>query len=649
MKFNIIFRVLIITLAFNGHVRSEYITQINIQQAGVINSVYIKLLENDAPLTVQNFRNYVSDGDYTNSFIHRSWPGFIIQGGGFTFDPALNDGTFSYDSVNDLYPGGLQPVPEDLQIINEFGNSNLRGTLAMANSEWFVNLKDNSVDLDTQNGGYTVFAEILGTGMDVFDGIAIQPVFNLTTDIHPSFELLPLLGYVSGPVTNDNLVLVKSVNEILSITPDIIYGTVTSGANLQPEIVIQNTGVDSISIGGIATLNTLSAPYKIVSDFCSNTVLFSGQRCSFIVLFSPEAEGIFTDDFDVEFPDLGINYLITLSGEGGPAVAEADITVSHSSVDFDEHDVLYSVDDLPYTGVISIRNLGTLSLDLLAIELSLDSDSEFTFDGDCIGISSLAPGAACSINLSYHPMTAGNHTAKLILETSDPDQGLFEIPIFAAADSENDGVDGIVEDASPNNGDGNNDDVLDSRQSDVVSFSDLKGTYVTYASTLDQPFMDVLIAEQSVLDENPDNVIIETGVHEFTLDAIASNVIVEIGLMLPANVNPSAYYVYGPTLDNAVPHWYKFDFDGETGVTFLGTAIITSPSGNKIKRNLVTLKIKNGGRGDSSSIADTQIVVKSGINYGYSSNDGGGLLSIFFLITIFLTGLLMRAFLLSRG
>ena len=240
-------------------------------------------------------------------------------------------------------------------------------------------------------------------------------------------------------------------------------------------------------------------------------------------------------------------------------------------------------------------------------------------------------------------------TAKLILETNDLDEGLFEIPIFAAAASENDGVNEIIEDASPNNGDGNNDDVLDSRQSDVVSFSDLKGTYVTYVSTLDQLFMDVLIAEQSVFDENPDNVIIETGVHEFTLDAIASNVIIEIGLILPANVNPSAYYVYGPTLDNAVPHWYKFDFDGETGVTFLGTAIITSPSGNKIKRNLVTLKIKNGGRGDSSSIADTQIVVKSGINYGYSSNDGGGLPSIFFLITIFLTGLLMRAFLLGRG
>jgi peptidyl-prolyl cis-trans isomerase A (cyclophilin A) len=48
--------------------------------------------------------------------------------------------------------------------------SNLRGTIAMAKlggdpdsatSEFFFNLADNSENLDNQNGGFTVFAQVI--------------------------------------------------------------------------------------------------------------------------------------------------------------------------------------------------------------------------------------------------------------------------------------------------------------------------------------------------------------------------------------------------------------------------------------------------------------------------------------------------------
>ena len=345
----------------------------------------------------------------------------------------------------------------------------------------------------------------------------------------------------------------------------------------------------------------------------------------------------------MNFPDLGINYLIKLSGEGGVVADEADIASSFSSVEFGEHDVLFSPDDPPYTGQLVISNTGKSPLDLLAIALSPGSDAEFIIDGDdCINTSTLAPGDGCIISVSYLPMVGGSHTAKLILESNDPDESLFEIPIFGAAVAENDGINKDIEDAAPNNGDGNNDDILDSRQSHVVSFPDLKSTYLTYLSYWNQSFLDVRVADQNVLDENPDNVILEAGVHEFTLDNVALNAVVEVGLILPANINPSAYYIYGPTPENSTPHWYKFDFDGETGAEFKGTAIIPSLTGD-ITRNLVTLKIKNGGRGDSSSVQDTNVVVKSGINYGYvDNNDGGGFLSFLFLLTTTLTCFFMR-------
>lgn len=43
----------------------------------------IELFDAAAPRTVANFLAYVNSGAFNNSFIHRSIPGFIIQGGGY--------------------------------------------------------------------------------------------------------------------------------------------------------------------------------------------------------------------------------------------------------------------------------------------------------------------------------------------------------------------------------------------------------------------------------------------------------------------------------------------------------------------------------------------------------------------------------------
>ena len=44
-----------------------------------------------------------------------------------------------------------------------------------ATSQWFVNLADNSANLDIQNGGFTVFGRVIFDGMVVFDAIARLP------------------------------------------------------------------------------------------------------------------------------------------------------------------------------------------------------------------------------------------------------------------------------------------------------------------------------------------------------------------------------------------------------------------------------------------------------------------------------------------
>lgn len=452
------------------------------------------------------------------------------------------------------------------------------------------------------------------------------------------------------PAYSEITIIQDTIPEGLSITSEINYGVVTPGSNLQPEVVIQNIGVNSVLVGGIEVRNPLSSPFEIVVevDSCSNRELLPGQRCSLIALFSPASSGTFVNFIDVDFPELGINRQINLDGEGGAVAIEADITSTFSSIDFNIHfnivDVRFSVDDPPYLVQTAIVNpkTATAPLDLSTIGLSPGSNSAFSLGGFCLEVSSLEPDTGCILDIFYLPLVEGSTTATIIIESNDPDESPFEIPIFAVAQLENDGVSSEVEDAAPVNGDGNNDGTPDSQQSNIASLPDLNGTYLTYVSDASKPFQDVGIVDQSTFVEDQDGVILSAGVHEFTVNNVSTDEVVEVGLLLPPGVSPSAYYVFSTTAENDIPHWYKFDLDAETGAAFMGVAKFFSPTGNTVDKNIVFLRIKNGGRGDSSNTQDDKIVVKGAINY--SSQDDTGILSPLFFPLIVLLFLLRRVY-----
>lgn len=153
-----------------------------------VGSFYIDLFEDEAPRTVANFLNYLRDGDYENSFIHRNEPRFVIQGGGFVFEN-----------------GETSDVPEDDPIDNEVTVMNTRGTVAMAKiggdpdsatSQWFINVQDNP-NLDEDNGGFSVFGRVMGDGMEVVD---------IINSLATTRQGVPLYRYDSGPVSDEHIV-----------------------------------------------------------------------------------------------------------------------------------------------------------------------------------------------------------------------------------------------------------------------------------------------------------------------------------------------------------------------------------------------------------------------------------------------------------
>ncbi len=121
-----------------------------------------KLFDEKAPITCENFRQYVADGFFNGTIFHRVIPNFMIQGGGFEAD--------------------MNQKPTRTTIKNEAdnGEKNRRGTVAMARTaavdsataQFFINLGENDfLNHGDRDFGYAVFAEVT-EGMDVVDAIA---------------------------------------------------------------------------------------------------------------------------------------------------------------------------------------------------------------------------------------------------------------------------------------------------------------------------------------------------------------------------------------------------------------------------------------------------------------------------------------------
>ena len=122
--------------------------------------IVIELYDN-MPITTGNFKKLVSEGFYNGVIFHRIIPDFMIQGG----DPT-GTGTGG--------PG--YTIPDEFSE----GSSNLKGTIAMANSgpnsggsQFFINLIDNSYlnwDKEPQAAKHPVFGKVID-GMDVVEAI----------------------------------------------------------------------------------------------------------------------------------------------------------------------------------------------------------------------------------------------------------------------------------------------------------------------------------------------------------------------------------------------------------------------------------------------------------------------------------------------
>jgi peptidyl-prolyl cis-trans isomerase A (cyclophilin A) len=218
------------TVDVSGNFNDPTITGTTIQIQTPLGNIPLMLFDSQTPQTVANFEHYITSGEYANVLVHRSIPGFVIQGGGYTANG------------NHIVTAG--PVQ------GEPGVSNTTGTITMAlssgpnsgTSEWFINLANNNgsgttpnLD-DTSDGGpFSAFGTVIYNGMSVVNAIAALPVGN-AQGFNSAWTDLPVKSIAAG-LTPSNMMVTNTVNVApltFSATSDnpSLVNPVVSGSNV---------------------------------------------------------------------------------------------------------------------------------------------------------------------------------------------------------------------------------------------------------------------------------------------------------------------------------------------------------------------------------------------------------------------------------
>ncbi len=129
-----------------------------------VGTITIELNDEKAPISVDNFLQYVDSGFYDGTIFHRIIRNFMIQGGGFDKHEQRRE--------------TREPIKNEA----DNGLKNDKGTIAMARtgvvdsatSQFFINLVDNNAlnhrGRSARDYGYAVFGRVID-GMDVVEKI----------------------------------------------------------------------------------------------------------------------------------------------------------------------------------------------------------------------------------------------------------------------------------------------------------------------------------------------------------------------------------------------------------------------------------------------------------------------------------------------
>jgi cyclophilin family peptidyl-prolyl cis-trans isomerase len=248
---------------------------------GGSSNLTLQLFDHDKPATVQNFIHYLTSGAYSNMFMDRLLPGFVLQGGSYDAANRTNAALSGFSITQTYVDTFVENPPLISSLDNEFNVGpvihNGYGTVAMAKksgdpdsaeSAFFFNLANNSANLDFQNSGFTVFGRVTsGTnilnyfnrlsknGHGIYDDSLSSPGSPLT-DVPVNYTGLATPG-------NANLVYVDF--QFLTVPPvDTAAPTaaITAAGTNTGHLIVSGTAADNIGVARVLA-TFIAQPYGV--------------------------------------------------------------------------------------------------------------------------------------------------------------------------------------------------------------------------------------------------------------------------------------------------------------------------------------------------------------------------------------------------
>jgi hypothetical protein len=208
--------------------------------------------------------------------------------------------------------------------------------------------------------------------------------------------------------------------------------------------------------------------------------------------------------------------------------------------------------------------------------------------------------AVVTARVSIPASTPANSAGMLMLKLNSRNAAngtlqTINIPYTVLADTDGDGVPDIVEQGT--NGidaafDGNGDGIPDWKQASVISMpSDQRRAYLTASLSAGQ-FRLARTAPAEGLAQLKYSI----DLIDFKIVGLAAGASTQMKIQLPGYMTASGYGKFGPVPGNTTAAWYDFAYDAATGV------------GAKIDKNIITLHLKDGAKGDDDLTANGEII-----------------------------------------
>lgn len=201
----------------------------------------------------------------------------------------------------------------------------------------------------------------------------------------------------------------------LSAEIPVDFGDQHVGASSDPvTVTITNEASEPYPLGTVATSTT---QFVKGSDGCGGQTLAAGASCDVVVSFLPTSAGEKTANLTISNHK---PHLVPLAGRG----TEGAASISPAVRDFGLRD--------PGAGAgaataFALRNTGNEPLDLGQAELVGPGANAFAIGADACSQTALAPGASCTVAVSFDPSEAGWRSASLAV----PAANLAASPVLA--------------------------------------------------------------------------------------------------------------------------------------------------------------------------------------------------------------------------